>query len=94
MRPISWQLRSCWQPFPKNFKFSPGKFVISPSVTFARLALRAHQNGEVSILSDPKRVDNLLSLPTPKSREDVLLNWDIGGAAVAHATSRCPIDEE
>ena len=56
----------------KNFGFSPEKFIMSPSVIFAGLALETFPNGEVSILPDPKRVENLLTLPTPGTKEDVL----------------------
>ena len=56
----------------KNFRFSSEKIIIFPSVIFAGLALETFPNGEVSILPDPKRVENLSNLPTPDTKERVL----------------------
>ena len=56
----------------KTINFSPGKFILSPLVTFAGLQLRALPSGEVIIHPDKKRLDHLINLPNPKSKEDVL----------------------
>ena len=55
-----------------NFKFSIEKFHIGPSTIFAGLSLVTSASGKVTIKPDPNRVRQLLSLPSPRCKQDVL----------------------
>ena len=55
-----------------NFKFSIEKFHIGPSATFAGLSLVTSASGNVTIKPDPERVKQLLALPSPQCKQEVL----------------------
>ena len=59
------------QAIQKNLKFSKTKFQVSPKVVFCGLQLSTQSNGEVSIHPHKSRVDRILNLPWPSSKEDV-----------------------
>ena len=59
------------QAISKNLKFSRSKFHVSPRVTFCGLQLTAKSNGEVDIEPDRGRVERILDLPNPTSKEEV-----------------------
>ena len=55
----------------KNFKFSPGKFIISPQITFSGLYLTSSPSGSVGIYPDFTRVKDFIQLKTPNSKEEL-----------------------
>ena len=59
------------QAIGKNLKFSLSKFQISPCLTFCGLKLTANPDGNVNIEPDQSRVEKILNLPIPDSKEDV-----------------------
>ena len=56
----------------ENFKFSIEKFQIGPSIIFAGLSLVTSSSGRVTVKPDPDRISQLLALPSPKCKQDVL----------------------
>ena len=59
------------QSIKKNLKYSHTKFHVSPKVVFCGLQLSTQSNGEDSIQHDRSRVERILDLPCPTSKEEV-----------------------
>ena len=55
-----------------NFAFSLEKFKVGPSTTFAGLYLCTSPSGKTMIQPDKKRITNLLKLPVPTCKAEVL----------------------
>ena len=59
------------QAIGKNLKFSLSKFQIAPCLTICGLKLQTNPDGNVDIKPDQSRIDKILNLPIPNSKEDV-----------------------
>ena len=59
------------QAIQRNLKFSKTKFQVSPEVVFCGLQLSTQSNGKVSIQPDKSRIERILDLPCPTSKEEV-----------------------
>ena len=59
------------QAIGKNVKFSLSKFQIAPCLTFCGLKLKTNRDENVDIKRDQSRVEKILNLPIPNSKEEV-----------------------